>query len=164
MPPSCSARFEDAEMILLASDHGGLELKEAVKDFLREEGLEVSDLGTMNSDSVDYPDFGVKVAGAVSRGEAEEGILICGTGIGMAIVANKFPRVRAALVFDEFTARMAKEHNNANIIVMGGRVIAPDQVRRIVAAWKNAEFEGGRHQRRLDKIAQIEEEVRTGRI
>ncbi|MEJ2699401.1 MAG: ribose 5-phosphate isomerase B [Desulfuromonadales bacterium] len=151
-------------MILIASDHGGLELKEAVKAFLEEKGLEIRDLGTMNGDSVDYPDFGVKVARAISGGEAEKGILICGTGIGMSIVANKFPRVRAALVFDDFTARMSKEHNNANIIVLGGRVIATGQVRQIVAAWLDAEFEGGRHQRRLDKIAQIEEEVRLGRL
>lgn len=151
-------------MIFIACDHGGLELKEEIKTSLLEQGLEIKDLGTTNGDSVDYPDYGVKVAGAVSRGEAEKGILVCGTGIGMAIVANKFPRVRAALVFDEFTARMSKEHNNANIIVLGGRVIPPDQVRRIVAAWLNASFEGGRHQRRLDKIAQIEEDVRSGRI
>lgn len=151
-------------MILIASDHGGLDLKEGVKAFLGEKGLEVKDLGTTNGDSVDYPDFGVKVARAVSSGGAEKGILICGTGIGMSIVANKFPRVRAALVFDEFTARMSKEHNNANIIVLGGRVIAPDHVGQIVGAWLDAGFEGGRHQRRLDKIAQIEEDVRLGRL
>jgi ribose 5-phosphate isomerase B len=151
-------------MYIIASDHGGLELKEAVKAFLAARGIEVRDLGTMNGDSVDYPDFGDKVARAVSRGEAEKGILICGTGIGMSIVANKFPGVRAALVTDEFTARMSKEHNNANIIVMGGRVLTPEEAGRMVGVWLDASFEGGRHQRRLDKIAQIEEDIRAGRI
>mgnify|MGYP001045511877 CR=1 FL=1 len=151
-------------MYIIASDHGGLELKEAVKVFLAGRGIEVRDLGTMNSDSVDYPDFGDKVARTVSRGEAEKGILICGTGIGMSIVANKFPGVRAALITDEFTARMSKEHNNANIIVMGGRVLTPADAGRMVGVWLDAVFEGGRHQRRLDKIAQIEEDIRTGRI
>src|SRR5512145_2878951 len=110
-------------MFIIASDHGGLELKEAVKGFLKGRGIAVRDLGTLNADSVDYPDFGEKAARAVARGEAEKGILICGTGIGMSIVANKFPGVRAALITDEFMARMAKEHNNANILVLGGRVL-----------------------------------------
>lgn len=151
-------------MFIIASDHGGLELKEAVKGYLGGRGIEVRDLGTMNADSVDYPDFGERVARAVSRGEAENGILICGTGIGMSIVANKFPGVRAALVTDEFTARMSKEHNNANIIVMGGRVLTPEESCRMINVWLDAVFEGGRHQRRLDKIAQIEEDIRAGRI
>jgi len=151
-------------MYIVASDHGGLELKAAVKEYLTARGIEVSDLGTVSADSVDYPDFGEKVARAVSRGEAEKGILICGTGIGMSIVANKFPGVRAALVTDAFTARMSKEHNNANIIVMGGRVLSVEESCRMVGVWLDAVFEGGRHQRRLDKIAQIEEDIRAGRI
>jgi ribose 5-phosphate isomerase B len=151
-------------MFIIASDHGGLDLKEAVKKFLGERNIAVRDLGTLNSESVDYPDFGEKAARAVARGEAEKGILICGTGIGMSIVANKFPGVRAALATDEFTARMAKEHNNANIIVMGGRVLTPEEACRMVSVWLDAVFEGGRHQRRLDKIAQIEEDIRAGRI
>lgn len=151
-------------MFIIGSDHGGLELKEAVKGFLSARGIEVRDLGTLGADSVDYPDFGEKVARAVARGEAEKGILICGTGIGMSIVANKFPGVRAALVTDEFTARMSKEHNNANILVMGGRVLTPEESCRMVTVWLDAVFEGGRHQRRLDKIVQIEEDVRAGRI
>jgi len=113
---------------------------------------------------VDYPDFGEKVARAISRGEAEKGVLICGTGIGMSIVANKFPGVRAALVSDEYTACMAKEHNNANIIVLGGRVQPPEKARKMVGVWLDAVFEGGRHQRRLDKIAQIEKDIRAGLI
>lgn len=151
-------------MFIIASDHGGLELKAAVREFLAGRGIDVRDLGTLSSDSVDYPDFGEKAARAVARGEAEKGILICGTGIGMSIVANKFPGVRAALATDEFTARMSKEHNNANILVMGGRVLTTQEACRMVGVWLDTPFEGGRHQRRLDKIVQIEEDIRTGRI
>ena len=151
-------------MIIIGSDHGGLELKEAIKSILKERGLEVRDLGTTTNDSVDYPDFGERVAAIVSSGEAERGVLVCGTGIGMSIVANKFPKVRAALVCDEFTARMAKEHNNANILVMGGRVLTTTDARKMVGAWLDAEFEGGRHQRRLDKIAKLEDDVKSGRL
>jgi ribose 5-phosphate isomerase B len=151
-------------MVVIGSDHGGLELKAAVSEGLRQRGLEVVDLGTDNGDSVDYPDFAEKVAAAVSRGEAECGILMCGTGIGMSIVANKFPGVRAALVTDEYMARMAKEHNNANILVLGGRVLDAMSACRIVALWLDASFAGGRHQRRLDKIALLEADVRAGRI
>jgi ribose 5-phosphate isomerase B len=149
-------------MIVVASDHGGLELKAAICRYLASLNLDARDLGTDNGDSVDYPDFGEKVARAVSTGEAEKGILICGTGIGMSIVANKFPRVRAALVNDPFTAQMAKEHNNANILVMGGRVTSVESACSLVGIWLDSIFEGNRHQRRLDKIAQIEDEVRKG--
>jgi ribose 5-phosphate isomerase B len=151
-------------MFIIGSDHGGLELKDAIKAFLQGRGIAVEDYGTQNADSVDYTDFGVKVAGAVSSGAAQQGILICGTGIGMSIVANKFPGVRAALVGDDFSARMAKEHNNANIIVLGGRIHSPDKACQLVGAWLDATFEGGRHQRRLDKIAQIEDDIRAGRL
>jgi ribose 5-phosphate isomerase B len=147
-------------MMVIASDHGGLELKDAIKKCLVARGLSVRDFGTDNDDSVDYPDFGEKVARAVSGAEAELGILICGTGIGMSIVANKFPGVRAALVNDAFSARMAKEHNNANVLVMGGRVITPEVACRLVEIWLDSRFEGERHQRRLDKISRIEDEVR----
>lgn len=151
-------------MFVIASDHGGLELKDAVRRFLEERGIAIRDLGTLDSESVDYPDFGEKVAAAVSRGDAERGVLVCGTGIGMSIVANKFPRVRAALVTDEFSARMAKEHNDANVLVLGGRILQPEHALRLVAAWLDAVFEGGRHQKRLDKIALIEEGLRSGRL
>ncbi|MCM2263615.1 MAG: ribose 5-phosphate isomerase B [Desulfuromonadales bacterium] len=151
-------------MVVIGSDHGGLELKSVLCEALRQRGLEIADLGTDNGDSVDYPDFAEKVAGAVSRGEAERGILICGTGIGMSIVANKFPGVRAALVTDEYMARMAKEHNNANVLVLGGRVLEAMTACRIVGVWLDAVYEGGRHQRRLDKIAQLEADVKAGRI
>jgi len=151
-------------MVVIGSDHGGLELMAAVSEALRQRGLEVVDLGTDNGDSVDYPDFAEKVAAAVSRGEAACGILVCGTGIGMSIVANKFPGVRAALVTDEFMARMAKEHNNANILVLGGRVLEGMTAARLVSVWLDATFEGGRHQRRLDKITQLEADVRAGKL
>ncbi|MDT8441283.1 MAG: ribose 5-phosphate isomerase B [Desulfuromonadales bacterium] len=150
--------------LVIGSDHGGLELKGAVIRMLRDRGEQVDDLGTDNDDSVDYPDFALKVAGAVSRGEADAGLLVCGTGIGMSIVANKFPGVRAALATDEYMARMAKEHNNANILVLGGRVLDVERAGRMVATWFDAAYEGGRHQRRLDKIAAIEADVRAGRI
>jgi ribose 5-phosphate isomerase B len=151
-------------MFIIASDHGGLELKESIKAYLKKRGIEVSDLGTDNGDSVDYPDFGERVGKAISTGEADKGILICGTGIGMSIVANKFPGVRAALIWDDFTARMSKEHNNANIIVMGGRMLTADNAREMVGIWLETTFEGGRHQKRLDKIAQIEDDIRACRL
>lgn len=149
-------------MFIIASDHGGLQMKEQILAYLSARGIEVRDLGTDNGDSVDYPDFGEKVARAIAKGEAEKGILVCGTGIGMSIVANKFPGVRAALVWDDFTAQMSKEHNNANIIVLGGRVQTPEAACRMVGIWLDTGFEGGRHQQRLDKIAQIEQDLRAG--
>jgi ribose 5-phosphate isomerase B len=150
-------------MIALASDHGGLRLKEAVKVLLTERGIPFEDCGTENGESVDYPDYGEKVARKVAAGAVEKGVLFCGTGIGMSIVANKFPHVRAALVTDAFMARMAKEHNNANILVLGGRILGEDEAREMVATWLDAAFEGGRHQGRLDKIAVLEREIfRTG--
>lgn len=151
-------------MLAIGSDHGGLELKERLKAFLADRGLAVVDCGTDSGASVDYPDFGEKVARAVASGSSERGILVCGTGIGMSMVANKFPGVRAALTWDEFTARMAKEHNNANILVLGGRVLDADLACRMVAIWLDSTFEAGRHQNRLDKIALIEDEVRSGRL
>jgi ribose 5-phosphate isomerase B len=151
-------------MIAIGSDHGGLQLKDAVRNYLVGRGLVVDDLGTNNEDSVDYPDFGARVAQAVSSQAIAKGILICGTGIGMSITANKFPRIRAALVWDDFTAQMAKEHNDANILVLGGRVLTVDDACRMVGIWLDATFAGGRHQGRLDKITQIEEDVRHGRL
>ena len=151
-------------MLVIGSDHGGLELKAAIVKALLARDLEISDCGTENGDSVDYPDFAEKVAGAVSRGEAQLGILVCGTGIGMSIAANKYPGVRAALVTDEFMAQMAKEHNDANILVLGGRVLAEGQALKMVSVWLDSSYEGDRHQRRLDKISQIESAVRAGKI
>ncbi|MBI5453012.1 MAG: ribose 5-phosphate isomerase B [Deltaproteobacteria bacterium] len=144
------------EKIVIASDHAGRELKEDIKDFLKSTGVEFIDLGVDNDDSVDYPDYGIPVAEKVSRGEVPKGILVCGTGIGMSILANKFANVRAALVSDVFTARMAKEHNDANILVIGGRIVGKGLAREMVKEWLEARFEGGRHQRRLDKITEVE--------
>ncbi|MBI2354826.1 MAG: ribose 5-phosphate isomerase B [Deltaproteobacteria bacterium] len=143
-------------MIVIGSDHGGLELKSAIISYLNRRGIEIADAGTDNGDSVDYPDFGLKVAEKVAAGGAESGILICGTGIGMSIAANKVPGIRAALVTDVFMARMAKEHNNANILVLGGRVLDEQIACDLVGAWLDASFEGGRHQGRLNKIGEIE--------
>lgn len=146
--------------IAIASDHAGLELKEEIKQFLHKQGFEVIDMGTNGSESVDYPDYGIPVAEKVSKGEIEKGILICATGIGMSIVANKFPNVRAGLVNDVYTARMAKEHNDANILVIAGKIASKELAIELVGTWLDAEFEGGRHQRRLDKIKEIEKEMR----
>jgi len=146
-------------MIAVASDHGGLELKRDIVAYLKDRGLEVMDLGTNASDSVDYPDFGEKLAGMVSRQVVDSGILVCGTGIGMSIVANKFPGVRAALVTDDFTAQMSREHNNANVLVMGGRVLSSRQALKMVGIWLDTPFEAGRHQRRLDKIEELEKRL-----
>ena len=149
---------------VIASDHGGLELKDAIASYLQGLDIELDDLGTMSDDSVDYPDYGVKVARSVSTGKADKGILICGTGIGMSIVANKFPGIRAALITDEFTAQMSKEHNNANIIVMGGRILTSEQACKMVKIWLETDYEGGRHQRRLDKISSLEDDIRSGSL
>ena len=142
--------------IAIASDHGGFELKEVLKAFLTSQSVEVLDLGTTNEASVDYPDFGIQVSERVSRGEVERGVLVCGTGIGMSVVANKFPRVRAALVHDLFSARFSREHNDANILVLGGRIIGKDLAKEIVRVWLSTPFAGGRHQKRLDKISALE--------
>lgn len=144
------------QMIAVASDHGGLSLKQAICQLLKSRGVDFTDYGVANDASVDYPDFALKVAEAVAAGQSERGILICGTGIGMSIAANKVKGIRAALVHDDFTARMAKEHNNANILVMGGRVLDAPTGTRLVEIWLDSLFEGGRHQGRLDKISQIE--------
>lgn len=151
-------------MIVLGSDHGGLEMKEALKAAISSRKMDLKDLGTENDNSVDYPDFAEKVAGAVSRGDAELGVLVCGTGIGMSIVANKFPGVRAALATDEFMAQMAKEHNNANILVLGGRVLSIELAIKMLNVWLDTVYEGGRHQLRLDKISKVEAAVRAGKL
>jgi ribose 5-phosphate isomerase B len=142
--------------IAIGSDHGGLALKAALVTFLQGRGLDVSDFGTDSEASVDYPDFGEKVARAVAAGQVDQGIVICGTGIGISIVANKIPGIRAALVTDAFMARMAREHNNANVLALGGRILTPEQACELVAAWLDATFAGGRHQGRLDKITALE--------
>ncbi|MDP8203266.1 MAG: ribose 5-phosphate isomerase B [Candidatus Tenebribacter mawsonii] len=142
--------------IALASDHAGFELKENIKKYLTE--YEVVDFGTNNSDSMDYPDTGFDAAVAVSRGECERGILICGSGIGMSIVANKVSGVRAALCQTKQFAQLSRLHNNSNILVLSGRFISEYLAKEIIEVWIKTEFEGGRHQNRLDKITIHEKE------
>ena len=143
--------------VFIASDHAGVDLKERVLELIREAGHDVRDLGPTDSSSVDYPDFGHKVAAAVVAGEAKAGILICGTGIGMSMTANRHPGVRAALCHDAFTAEMARRHNDANVLCIGARVIGVGVAEQMVGVFLNTSFEGGRHQRRVDLI-EIERE------
>jgi ribose 5-phosphate isomerase B len=151
--------------IAIACDHGGLELKEAVKAELDALSEKYVDLGPDSPEAVDYPDYGEKVAGMVSSGQADRGILICGTGIGMSIVANKYPNVRAALVTNEFMAKMASEHNDANILVLGGRVVSAQLGRDMVRAWLKTPFSGNdRHARRLEKIRNLEKRLIHGGV
>ena len=146
----------DKKTIAIASDHAGREMKEDLKEFLESLDVDVVDMGVNDDKSVDYPDYGIPLAEKVSKGEVPRGVLVCGTGIGMSILANKFKGVRAALVSDVFTARMAKEHNNANILVIGGRIVGKGLAREMLKTWIEAKFEGGRHQSRLDKITELE--------
>ena len=147
--------------ICIASDHAALEMKSALVDFLREAGHEVHDQGPQSADSVDYPDFAGKVARCVANGGAQRGILVCGTGIGMSIAANKIRGVRAALVHDPCTARMAAAHNDANVLCLGGRLLAPSYGCELVAVWLDTPFEP-RHAARLDKIRRLEREGSAG--
>jgi ribose 5-phosphate isomerase B len=142
--------------IIIGCDHAAYVLKERIKSFLIESGINVTDVGTFDENSVDYTDFGILVASPVSKKEFERGILICGTGIGMSIVANKFPGVRAALCGDLFSAIMSRRHNDANILVLGGRVIGDILALEIVKTWMETPFEGERHQKRIDKIEKID--------
>lgn len=139
--------------IAVGSDHGGFEFKKMVIEFLQEIGQEVVDVGCFSTDSVDYPDFADKVCASVQNSSCEQGILICGTGIGMSIAANRYRDIRAALCHEAYTARMSREHNNANVLCMGGRVLGPEIGLDIVGTWVETEFAGGRHQRRLDKLS-----------
>ncbi len=138
------------ETIIIGSDHAAYQMKETVKSYLESEGFLVDDAGALGPESVDYPDFGIKVASSISSGKYKRGILMCGTGLGMSMVANRFPGVRAALCNDIFPAVMSRQHNDANILVLGGRVIGDVLANEIVKAWLKTVFEGGRHQKRLD--------------
>jgi len=144
--------------IAVGCDHGGIVLKDSVVKTLTRLGAEVVDLGCYSTESVDYPEYGYKVAKAVASGECDAGVVMCGTGIGISISANKVKGIRAAVVTNEYMARLTKNHNNANIIALGGRVISPEEAEKIVEAWYTAQYEGGRHQRRLDMISRIEDE------
>lgn len=146
--------------VFLGSDHAGYELKERLKRHLTEEGYDVTDVGTTDGESVDYPDYALDVARAVRDGKADRGVLVCGTGIGMAIAANKVTGVRAAAVTEPELAEMARLHNNANVIAVAGRYTPEAKAIEIVDRFLATEFEGGRHQRRVDKIAAVEDERR----
>lgn len=139
----------------IGSDHGGYELKEVIKEYLTSEGIELVDYGTNSLDSVDYPDFGKRVADAVLNKEVDRGILICGTGIGISITANRIKGIRCALCSDTFSARMSRLHNDANILALGGRVLGKGLALDIVKIFLETEFEGGRHERRINKIDEI---------
>ena len=142
--------------IALGADHAGYELKEALKGWLINHSFQVLDLGTHSTESVDYPDYAALVGESVADHKVECGLLVCGTGIGMAIAANKVPGIRAALCGDLYTARMSREHNDANVLVLGGRLMGADMAADILQAWLETDFAGGRHARRVEKIADIE--------
>jgi len=143
-------------VVAIGADHGGFELKEKLKSFLRDWGYIVHDLGTESTDAVDYPDFAEAVANSVARGDAACGVMIDSAGIGSSIAANKVPGIRAALCYDRATARNSREHNNANVLTLGARLLSAEAAREILAVFLETPFAGGRHQRRLDKIRAIE--------
>jgi len=151
-------------VVALGADHAGFPLKEDLKTWLIGRGYDVVDLGTQSAESVDYPDFAVGVGSAVTAGKADRGILVCGTGIGMAMAANKLPGVRAATCSDALTARMSREHNDANVLALGARITSREAAIEILELWLDTDFAGGRHARRVDKIVALdrlrEEEVR----
>ena len=144
------------DLISIASDHGGFSLKLDIVSFLNELGYEVKDMGPKNQKSVDYPDYGIRIAQVVTQNTGSRGILICGTGIGMSIVVNRFPGIRGTLCSDLYTAKLCREHNDSNILIMGGRIVGHGLAREIVSVWLNTPFDGGRHQKRLDIINQLD--------
>lgn len=150
--------------IVIASDHAGFELKENIIECLKAEGVAIEDMGPGNSDRVDYPDYGSKIAKAVSDDENLSGIVICGTGIGMSIVVNRFPKVRGTLCSDVYTAKLCREHNDSNLLVLGGRVVGKGLAYEIVKTWLETPFEGGRHSDRLKKIDLIENMLTKGEL
>jgi len=141
--------------VALASDHGGYQLKLEIIEYLKTKGYETVDLGTDSEESVDYPEYGAKAAQAIINNDADCGIIMCGSGIGISISANKFKGIRAALCFDTYTAKMCREHNDANIMAIGGRITTIDRAEDMVDLFLETEFEGGRHQRRIDKLDQL---------
>lgn len=142
--------------IVLACDHGGFQLKEAVKEHLTKKGYDITDIGVYNTDSVDYPDYGKKAAEMVADKEVDKGVIICGTGIGISIAANKVKGIRCALCTNEYMAKMSRMHNNANMLAMGERVLGKGVATDIVDVWLSTEFEGGRHENRVNKLMEIE--------
>lgn len=149
--------------IALGADHAGFELKQKVKEYLGKKGIEVNDIGTNSTESVDYPDFARLVAHEVAQHRADYGVLVCGSGIGMAITANKVGGIRAANVSDEQDARLSREHNNANVLAIGARIIGDEKAMKIIDIFLNTQFAGGRHERRVEKIAAIEKDECKGK-
>lgn len=145
--------------VAIASDHRGYEIKQRVIELVRQLGHEPIDLGPFSPESVDYPEYAAEVAQRVSRGEVDRGILICGTGLGMCIVANKFPRVRAVSCHDELTAAMSRRHNDANVLCLSADLVGEQLLQRMIETWLTTEFEGGRHARRVQKITELEQMV-----
>ncbi|RMG36309.1 MAG: ribose 5-phosphate isomerase B [Planctomycetota bacterium] len=145
--------------VAIASDHRGYEIKQRVVELVRQLGHEPIDMGPFSPESVDYPEFGAKVARSVSNGEVDRGILICGTGLGMCIVANKFPGVRAVSCHDELTAAMSRRHNDANVLCLSADLVGEQLLQRMIETWLTTEFEGGRHARRVREIAELEKQV-----
>jgi len=143
-------------MIGIGSDHAGFELKEKIKEYLKELGYEYKDFGTKSNESVDYPDYALKVAECVAKKECNQGILICGSGLGMSMAANKVPGIRAALCYNTEMARLSREHNDANVLTIGARMIDEKTAKNIVRVWLKTEFAGGRHLRRVNKIKDID--------
>ncbi|MBF0492828.1 MAG: ribose 5-phosphate isomerase B [Deltaproteobacteria bacterium] len=142
--------------LVLASDHAGYFLKNTLRDFLIQKKIDCVDLGPFSTASVDYPDFAHLLCEQIQQGRAEAGVLICGTGVGISIAANKIKGIRAAVVSDLFSARMAKEHNNANVLALGARILDEEKAKRVLWAWLKAKYAGGRHQQRLDQIKNLE--------
>ena len=150
-----------ADPIMIGSDHAGVALKDGLKPFLEQRGLAVTDVGMQTADPVDYPDIGCQVAEGVSSGAFARGILICGSGVGMTIVANKYPGIRAVLCLDEETAQLSRLHNDTNILCLAGRKTDPKKAQKITDIWLKTPFEGGRHDRRIKKIRDIEKQICT---
>jgi ribose 5-phosphate isomerase B len=149
--------------IIIASDHAGFVLKERLKPYLEKKGFRIKDLGTRSKDSCDYPEFAYSLAKVISQGKYKRGILICKSGIGNSIVANRFPAVRAALCYNVKAARLSREHNDSNVLVLGSLFVNLNSAKKIIGVWLNTEFKGGRHQRRLNQIKKIEKEIQKWR-
>ncbi len=145
--------FNGSNSVAVASDHGGLDLKNCLRDMMAEMGIEVIDLGTHDSQSVDYPDYAKAMAETIAEGKADRGVLVCGTGIGISIAANRYSHIRAALVHDAFGAKMCRQHNDANVLVLGGRTTGDEVAKDCLRLFLETPFEGGRHQRRVSKLS-----------
>ena len=158
MTEACGKFSAGKPRIALGADHAGFQAKQKIKNYLESAGYTVSDTGTWSEESVDYPDFAIQVARRVQQGLDDLGFLVCGTGIGMAMAANKIGGIRAAVAHDVLTARMSREHNDANVLAVGARVLSEHQIIEVAQSFLSAEFAGGRHQRRLDKISELDQE------